>query len=482
MSLTDSQKKLNLKLLVNCLNPFKRKYFDAITGEAKEVLCPCGKCINCLHDYQDMWCIRLSETAKFYKQMVFDTLTIRPDNVQVIADFNIPTKDNTLYGSTERFAHWKVNSFKKKFSSFHRYWPAYSKSVWLLLRKNGFKVYDFPKEEVQKWLKRGRIRYYRDKGKNADISYFLVKEYGPSTSRPHFHLLMFGLSFADYQKYFGLPWSDSFGFNKPVHKYYTPFNQDEYCSIVRYVSKYCSKGCFESPFVLAGLQPRPYRLISKGIGVNYLSNDKFKVFSSVDFTRFLSYSVPSKEVFERNLQLLLDAGRVQDAEQFRKDYEEKRALVDSVLRCRGLTSSLFSYLDLSTLTDEQIKSLQIYYDSKGFPHKLPHYYLTKLFSNGKAEKNILQFEISNVLQQSALVHDNQNIQRVALGLGIVIPDCWLETDSSDWELLPGTLFMVLNEHLLQQKRKAYSLAERRKIRLNNFYTRSSLNKGAPALL
>lgn len=467
---------------MNCLNPFKRKYIDAITGEAKEVLCPCGKCINCLHDYQDMWSIRLSETAKSYKQMVFDTLTIRPDNVQVIADFNIPTKDNTLYGSTERFAHWKVNVAKKKFSSFHRYWPAYSKSVWLLLRKNGFKVYDFPKEEVQKWLKRGRIRYYRDKGKNADISYFLVKEYGPSTSRPHFHLLMFGLSFADYQKYFGLPWSDSFGFNKPVHKYYTPFNQDEYCSIVRYVSKYCSKGCFESPFVLAGLQPRPYRLISKGIGVNYLKDDRFKCFYTDDLRCWLSYSVPSKEVFDRTLGELLGAERIQDAELYRKDYEEKRALVDSVLRWRGLNSSLFSYLDLSTLTDEQIKSLQIYYDSKGFPHKLPHYYLTKLFSNGKAEKNILQFEIQNVLQQSALLHDNQNIQRVALGLGIIIPDCWLETDSADWELLPGTLFMVLNEHLLQQKRKAYSFAERRKIRLSNFYTRSSLNKGAPALL
>ena len=342
--------------------------------------------------------------------------------------------------------------------------------------------YDFPKEEVQNWLKRGRIRYYRAKGKNADIAYFLVKEFGPVTSRPHFHLLMFGLSFADYQTFFGRPWADSFGFNKPVHKYYSVHNQDEYLSIVRYVSKYCSKGCFESPFVLAGLQPRPYRLISKGIGVHYLENDKFKVFYSPGFTRFIAYSVPSKEVFERHLGGLLDSGRLQDADIFRETYKAQRELVDSVLNWRGLDSCLFSYIDLSSLTDSQIKSLQIYYDSKGFPHKLPHYYITKLFSNGKNEKNIYQFEIQNVLQQSALVHDNQVIQREALGMGVVIPDCWLERESSDWELLPGTLFMVLNEHLLQQKREASALAERRQIRLKNFYTRSSLNDGAPALL
>ena len=92
---------------MNCLHPFKRRYKDPLTGEMKEVLCPCGKCINCLHSYQDMWSIRLSETAKYYKQMIYDTLTVRPDAMLVKIDFTKPTKDGFLYGTTEKFRHFK---------------------------------------------------------------------------------------------------------------------------------------------------------------------------------------------------------------------------------------------------------------------------------------------------------------------------------------------------------------------------------------
>ena len=242
---------------MNCLNPFKRKYKDAITGEVKEVLCPCGHCINCLHAYQDMWAIRLTETAKYYGKMVYDTLTLNTDAVRCIVDFTLPTSDNTLYGTTERFAHWKIDAIRKHYKAFHRYYPRYSYETYKILRKNDFRVYDFDKSDVQKWLKRGRIAYFRDKGKNAEFSYFICKEYGPKTSRPHFHVLFFGLDYCDYMKYFGNPWREMFGFTRPVYKEYKADTLKDFSCMVRYVSKYCSKGSFCNPSTTRGLSNTP---------------------------------------------------------------------------------------------------------------------------------------------------------------------------------------------------------------------------------
>ena len=471
---------------MNCLNPRKKKIVDAISGEVKEIVFPCGHCINCLHAYQDMWSIRLGEEARKYKQIIFDTLTVNPGHIKWVANFNSPTPEGTLYGSSERFAKWKVNAAKKKFSSFHRYWPRFSRLFWLFLRKTNFYIYDMDKKPIQDWIKRGRQAYHRlceSRGTKDDFSYFLVKEYGHSTSRPHFHALFFGISLADYIKCFGDDWNENFGFNKPVWKFYSPHQKDELVNITKYVSKYCSKGCLESPFVKEGIQPKPWRLISKGIGYGYIERNDFSIYHSPDMLKWFAYHVPSKEVYDNHCKDLLESGLVQECQEYERTYKENRSLVDMALWFKSYKcdSPLFSYLDLSWMTEQDIKKLTVYFDEKGYPHKLPRYYLDKLFRRGN-EKNILQFEIQNVLSQSALMHDNKVIQAEALAMGILIPDTWCERDSSTWELLPSTLFMVLNEHLLQQKRKAYSLAERREIRLKNLYNRIKTRTDAPALM
>ena len=230
---------------MNCLHPRKKKIVDAMTGEVREIIYPCGHCINCLHAEQDMWSIRLNETAKEYKQMIYDTLTLRPSAVKVKIDFTKPTKNNTLYGSTLKYSSSKVRMIFSSWKNFHRYYPNYSFDTYSMLKKTRGVVYEFPVDEVQKWIKRGREQYKRDTGVRKDIAYFLVQEYGPTTSRPHFHIVMFGINYLDYEKYFGHPWNKDFGFTKPVWKRYTPWEQKDYNNIVRYVAKYITKGDFE---------------------------------------------------------------------------------------------------------------------------------------------------------------------------------------------------------------------------------------------
>lgn len=468
---------------MNCLHPFKRKYKDPLTGEMKEVLVPCGHCLNCLHSYQDMWSIRLSETAKYYKQMIYDTLTVRPEAMLVKIDFTKPTKDGFLYGTTEKFRHWKVDVMTKKFKSFQRYYPHISKESYEILKKNHFKVFHLPKDVAQRWMKRGREYYTRDMGHRPNMSYFLVQEYGPQTSRPHFHILVFGLDYWEYMHYWGNPWREEFGWTKPVYKQYTAQTKKDYNCIVRYVSKYVSKGVFESPLVQDNLQLKPYRLISKGIGEGYLAKDFFAPFRNPELTKWMEYHKPSEETYKLTCERLEKEGKIEKLHKYIEYYNECKDNVSYALTNKNAVENGFEdsthYIDVSSITPEVLEKIQIYYDENGFPHALPQYYKNKLFRKNN-EKNIYQLEIQTLLQQSARLHDNQVIQQEALALGIVIPDEWLDQDSSDWKLSPSQAFMVSYNHLVRQRNKAKIIAERRYTRLTNIYNRGKMNLSNPA--
>ena len=468
---------------MNCLHPFERTYKDALTGELKKALCPCGKCINCLHAYQDMWAIRLCETAKYYGCMVYDTYTINPEHVVCKVDLTKPTPDGTLYGTTERFAHWKVNAFIKSFRAFHRYFPAWSIDTYRLLKKTQFKVYDFDKSQVQDFIKRGRERLFRDKGKRVEFSYFLVKEYGPATSRPHFHILLFGLSYADYMTYFGNP-AKQFGFTRPIYKEFRPDQQKDFSCIVRYLSKYCSKGVFESPLVKDGLQPRPFKLISKGLGKGYLYNDFLNVFKRPDLLVWSKVHCPSEKVYQSTCDRLEKAGKKEALLKYKEYYKRCRADIDIALAHKLQRETGFNpdseYIDLSCLSASDIDKVCIYRDSGGYPHKLPVYYRNKLLSSVSNETSIYKFEVQNVLQSRARLLDNQGKARIAYKMGLSVGPEYLEKDCTDWGLSVSALFMVNFQHLVEQRREAQTLAERRYSRLKNFYNRGKLNLTNPA--
>lgn len=464
---------------MHCLHPKKKVIVDALTGERKEILIPCHKCINCLHDEQDMWAIRLMESAKSSKSIIYDTLTLSSYKVRILVDFTKPTKDNKLYGTTERFALWKVNAIKKKFSSFHRYYPRYSRETYEYLKKNSFKVYGFPKKEVQDWLKRGREMYARDKGHRCDVSYFIVLEYGPKTSRPHFHLLMFGINYSDYCHYFGNCWREEFGWTCPTYKQFTATSKADFQRMTRYVSKYVNKGDFESPLVKDGLQPKPYRLISKGIGADYLNRSFFDKFRNPEYTKYMSIHRPSDQVIERKLEEL-DA--IFD-EKFRKEKKENylnyvnacKKSVSDAMDCRARRDILGFDANYPTLDfdEDDLKFIQCYYDEGGFPHKLPQYYKSKLFHRGN-EKNVYELEIQTLLSKSAILHTNTRLQAFAATLGIHIPDGWLTIESSAWKLPPRVVFVLNYMFSVAEKRENEIIAKRREIKLKNHYNRSLL--------
>lgn len=122
---------------------------------------PCNNCLACRLNYAQDWTARILCELQTYNELnlssYFVTLTYD--------DIHLPVVDGCIPYSGE-----------------------YRKSMTLV------------KKDVQDFLK--RLRYYFD----SDIRYFCCGEYGDNSSRPHYHLAIFGLPLSDLKFY---KWSGS---------------------------------------------------------------------------------------------------------------------------------------------------------------------------------------------------------------------------------------------------------------------------------
>lgn len=74
------------------------------------------------------------------------------------------------------------------------------------------------------------------------VKCFYATEYGSQTSRPHFHLIICGLSLDEFREFFLSDWNRLFG---------SSIDYSYVCSeggAANYVSKYCSKACYDNPY------------------------------------------------------------------------------------------------------------------------------------------------------------------------------------------------------------------------------------------
>ena len=106
-----------------CLFPLSIRTKDSYGIEINQSV-PCGKCIECLKDYQNSWKIRLTEEARDHSHVYFFTLTYNDSSVPHI---------------------------------FH----------------DGEQVNVVSKPEIQLWLKRSRIFYERYFKRSIDFKYFI---------------------------------------------------------------------------------------------------------------------------------------------------------------------------------------------------------------------------------------------------------------------------------------------------------------------
>lgn len=347
---------------MRCVNLQQAKYVD-LRGRTIWYERPCGHCLACLHNQQDSWSIRITETANHHNFFVYDTLTFRPSALTFI--------DVTDVCSCPKI---EISQESQKLLDLYRDLDEYTGEVRYLSPA-------IDRSVLQGWIKRARENFYLDNGYRPKWKYFIVEEYGPKTSRPHIHLLWWGISKEDYIKYLGKPWSRDYGARKPHYKFGT--DKDRRC-IARYISKYVSKGVFESPLVLDGLSPKPFRSISHGIGEELLLLSCYDRFRTPKCEYLKQYRVikSDRDLTRHYVYRLLEAGAGNEVPSYSKD-------------------------DLRYLTT--------YYDNLGVPHALPRYYRTKLLKLDTP--NVYSATVQALLLENSRLHYNQKIQEFARTLG-----------------------------------------------------------------
>lgn len=394
---------------MKCIYPQERSYRD-LYGVKRFFTCPCGKCVACLHNKQDSWVIRALEQTKATPMFVYDTLTFRQKDLPLVEVSDI------------------LDSLPVELSEQSRYMLRF-------YSPDCSKIPYVDRKLVSDWIKRGRELYFKTYGKRPSWKYLIFMEYGPRTSRPHFHLLWWNISKSDYIRFLGLPWRVRFGKTKPSYFNGNSSEKDRNC-IVRYISKYCSKGVFESPWVKDNLLPKPFKMTSQGVGLSYIFGDKFSFFYR-----------PLSEVFKG---MSID-------ERFKTSCLERTLLFRSLID-----------LDITegwSIPKQALDSLSVYFDSSGHPHCLPRYYKQKLLN--LLHPNVFSFKVQTALLARAELQYYSCLQRFALSMGYAVGGLKSSTLG-----LGKKLFDILcRRFALAERLSAFTCAERCKTRLINHYLR-----------
>lgn len=290
---------LHLTLTDMCTSPIIVKVnnrFDSRTPLYREV--PCGKCCECLKQYQNGWKIRLTEEARAGS---YETVSYikNPDGTRnrITESHNIiwdsaafltltyrDTFDRkTLIPKRYKFNRWEIHSHfdgdfltDKYYSQFLRKCDdgiyIQTKIPYVQDTNTGEVHLSVSKLHVQNWLKRFRIWYTRKYGKSPVFKYFYCTEYGPRTLRPHAHCVFYGLT-QESIDYLRDDWylhhgHVDFSYFKDPKGILEPESLEK---VSNYVSKYCAKGVFfENPLVADNIVEKPIRCCSKGIGIRYI--------------------------------------------------------------------------------------------------------------------------------------------------------------------------------------------------------------------
>lgn len=229
-----------------CLNPVPIRVVDFF-GNRQSMEVPCGKCVECVIRYQNMWKCRLIEEDRKWPFCYFFTLTYSDDH--------IPTVVNHDTGEVLSTACKKdIQSWLKRFRQ---------RVVRRRAKERGI---------FCKHITHGQYKYLRPK-----FSYFICAEYGPNGShRPHYHGLLFtDLPYRYVSMLIG-DWRDRFGFVNLKRVKAKSGSSSKASAPANYVSKYCCKGEFSSRVddIEAGLIEPAWRIMSKRIGDNYLERNR----------------------------------------------------------------------------------------------------------------------------------------------------------------------------------------------------------------
>lgn len=258
---------------------------------------PCGKCVDCLHRKHLSRVPQYVRELSKHKDNVFVTLTYRNDTVPLslcvqdyhdFIDYDTGEYKHELMSSTYQLLPSELRSMfidlfsyslsgtlkSKKIDS-----PFGGNEVWRLTPS-------LDREDVRLYIKKRRVAFSRS-GRPLDFKMVCVGEYGPRTSRPHYHLLICGMDYSTAKEFFS-SWVTEYGnvCIKPIQNYTKLSDgslRNDFVSVSYYVSKYMSKGCFECDCAKYEWSEKPRTCVSVDFGCD-LTSEEFNYYSPSSFT------------------------------------------------------------------------------------------------------------------------------------------------------------------------------------------------------
>ncbi len=247
-----------------CLNPITRKVVDS-AGHSRVITHPCGKCLECVQQLQNDWANRMCDEFKQWKHAYFGTFTYGNSCIPYVDVVPSDLPEDKFRYLCDAIQSLPISSSLLKARNRQDLFSDYltPKSVY---NKVSFRVPYVSKYDVQCFIKRVRIDFERKYNEPLVMKYFFCSEYGPCTLRPHYHALIFSnVCWERFAPFIYKHWH--MGSVRGFHE--LELRNGTISDACAYVAKYCVKPQeFENPYVNAGLIPRPFRLMSKGIGAS----------------------------------------------------------------------------------------------------------------------------------------------------------------------------------------------------------------------
>lgn len=245
-----------------CLNPITRKVVDS-AGHSRVITHPCGKCLECVQQLQNDWANRMCDEFKLWKHAYFGTFTYGNSCIPYVDVVPSDLPEDKFSYLCDAIQNLPISSSLVKARNRQDLFSDYltPKSIY---NKLSFRVPYVSKYHIQCFIKRVRIDYERKYNEPLVFKYFICSEYGPCTLRPHYHAIFFSnVCWERFAPFIYKHWY--MGAIRGFHE--LELRNGTISDACAYVAKYCVKPQeFENPYVNAGLIPRPFRLMSKGIG------------------------------------------------------------------------------------------------------------------------------------------------------------------------------------------------------------------------